>query len=298
MPYGTLLWSLCEGAYVVALGHVGCVSLVCWGVETKRAKGDELFTLKASAAEGAFSDNALLAILEWGDFLVVPVEFVSPARRYVRGNYKLASVGPLAMRRTGENTPVLTFAARNAFWRLNKVVLTTLAKDQGVPVPSSLYQLVHDLVRKLLLGVSDEELARIMALRDCAPPQGIPKEIDDVFFEDVLGESESKDVKDSFLWATRFISIISAQSRQPALDSIHNTLIECDLNISVLRSCCVPVPVFWRVHTRESFPVPRVILTRLGHTLCPTPRALSYIRLGSRPARSLKHVFLLQCTLV
>eukprot|EP00974_Lingulodinium_polyedra_P040311 3870945-Lingulodinium_polyedra.AAC.1 len=81
------------------------------------------------------------------------------------------------LHQTGAATPVLRYAASQAFWTMPKHQLEKLAKDEGLDCRGlALHDLVKALVLKVLGPLTPPQLAQIMKLRaSTAPPQLPPQ---------------------------------------------------------------------------------------------------------------------------
>ena len=136
--------------------------VLLWGLEHKTLQsGVETFTLGSR-------QPAVMCIFCWDDWLVVPTVALAPC--ILKHIYRLNDA-PLALTwaTNGPMMDILPFSAWNGFSSVPPPILMRQLLDsldiEKELRPKSLLQVVAFLVRRLLIGISDDDLVHIMKKR-------------------------------------------------------------------------------------------------------------------------------------
>ena len=108
----------------------------------------------------------------------------------------------MCLRQQGESRPFLAHAAMNGFWDAGPPTLKRLLLHLDVPFVDgeSEYELVCKSVRKVLPGISEEDLSNALSHRKRMPLDEIPKcvreaEEEELFEKDDLAELQEACVR-------------------------------------------------------------------------------------------------------
>ena len=180
-------------SYKLSLGELGYTALILWDLTKVEGVDGAFFVLDGQQASRTVQ---FLPVLSWTICEAVPTSVLSPAGVFVANRCRFPRAPGILLQAQGGPVPLLSFAARQAFWKLGSQQLSKLATDQGVePAAAGLYHLVMALVLKILPDLDEATLGHIMGLRSLAAPAPILGDVPGELLEDLLGKGDAHEVE-------------------------------------------------------------------------------------------------------
>ncbi len=118
--------------------------------------------------------HILKAMTAYQNWKARSVSWCSPWRQLLNGYGTSEQIGGQTARTVGVAGPeqdILEFAARHAFWQLPKTTLDMLCRKKGIDAGSTLFDSLCKLIKSIIAGLTDEQLADILRLRVASSPK-------------------------------------------------------------------------------------------------------------------------------
>ena len=200
LPLGTVFHTVGSKDWCVSLGHAGLTAVRTFPLDKFVDGNEEVYFL----SDGQFESMGWEFCLNLPSLEVLPTEIVSPSHSLCLPRGSKVAEG-VCFLRSGEPMPVYQYAGRRAFWQLPKYILEKVAGLYRVPKKQSETVMLHQLLQNIFPDASEDEIASMMSLRGLTPIalESDEEEIPPEALEDLLPESDQKDVEDFFHFLER-----------------------------------------------------------------------------------------------